>query len=320
MIFRQMRRFMLMIALLAGLAAGPVAPAAVMAAQSAPAITLQSVRVQIWPEYDQPSVLVIYNVSLPATVTLPASLTMRIPAAAGKPNAVAWQAADNALYEINYETITNSDWIQIKFSTPAPDFRIEYYDPTLTRNGAKRSFTFHWPGDYTVNALSLEIQQPVNATGMRFTPSLGSGQVNSSDGLTYFNLQAGKVNAGTTFELTMSYTKPDDTLTNPSQYQPVAPIQPISTASGRVNIDQALPWILGGAGLLLIVAGLLWYYFSFVRTKKALHPQTRPRHARTTPKAGVDGGEDEIIFCTQCGKRAAPGDNFCRVCGTRLVK
>lgn len=354
MIFRQIRRFLPIIALLAALAASQAVPTPVLASQAAPAITLKSVRVQIWPEYDKPSALVIYNVSLPATVTLPASLTLRIPAAAGKPNAVAWQAADKALYEINYETSAGGDWVQIKFSTPAPDFRIEYYDPSLTRNGAKRSFTFRWPGDYAVDNLTLEIQQPANATGMSFTPSAGPGQVSSTDGLTYYTLPAGKVNAGTTFELSMSYTKPDDTLTSPSQYQPVTPNQPVSTANGRVSIDQLLPWILGGIGLLLIAAGLFWYYYGPGRGRKGARPQDRPRHARASGSTGPTGSpgaagssragsssagsssagssgaaaaaaatparEGDIIFCTQCGKRAAPGDVFCRACGARLVK
>lgn len=48
-------------------------------------LTLSSVEVDLWPEYDQPAVLVIYRVVLPASVVLPADLTLRIPAAAGEP-------------------------------------------------------------------------------------------------------------------------------------------------------------------------------------------------------------------------------------------
>lgn len=309
-------------------------PGLVSASQGAQAITLQSVRVQIWPEYDKPSALIIYNVTLPATVSLPASLTLRIPTRVGKPNAVAWQSTDKALYEIKYDASTAGDWIQIKFSTPAQDFRVEYYDPTLVKSGTKRNFTFRWPGDYAVDNLTLEIQQPVNASGMTFTPSVGPGQVSSSDGLTYYNLLAGKVNAGTTFDLSMTYNKSDDSLTSPSQYQAAKANQPVTgTTSGRVIVDQMLPWIIGGVGLLLIAAGLFWYYRSGrVDYGKTSRGRTRHGHrnvavsAASVSSAGSSGvgsatsAEDEIIFCTQCGKRAAPGDAFCRACGTKLAK
>lgn len=304
-------------------------------AQTAQVNTLQSVRVQIWPEYDKPAALVIYNVTLPATVTLPASLTMRIPAKAGKPNAIAWQSSDKALYEIKYDTSTAGEWIQVRFTTPAQDFRVEYYDPTLAKSGAKRNFTFRWPGDYTVNNLTLEIQQPVNASGMTFTPSVGPGQVSGSDGLTYYNLQAGKVMAGTTFDLSMTYSKPDDALTSPSQFQSAKANQPVTgTTSGRVIVDQMLPWIIGGVGLLLIAAGLFWYYRSG-RAGYARHDRARQRHGHSSPPAstatlsgaGAAAGassvtlaDDDSVFCTQCGKRAAPGDAFCRACGTKLNK
>jgi hypothetical protein len=42
-------------------------------------ITLTSVNVQLWPEYDQPSMLVIYDFELTPETTLPAKVDIRIP-------------------------------------------------------------------------------------------------------------------------------------------------------------------------------------------------------------------------------------------------
>lgn len=302
-------------------------PAALVSAQPAAqenAVTMGTVRVDIWPEYDQPSVLVIYNITLGQSVKLPATMSVRIPAAAGKPHAVANEDGAN-LYNLSYQSSAAGNWIEIKYTTPLPVVRIEYYDPTLKKDGKTRNFTFSWPGDFTVEELSLVVQQPMNATDMSFRPGAGPGKP-SSDGLTYYTIQAGKVNAGTTFDLDMTYQKSNDKLTNPAQYQDAEPNQPVDeNTPGRVKTGQALPWVIGGAGLLLIAGGTIWFWRTGRTMGMRTEPESRPRHAsRRVTSAGtssratevVDNGE--TVFCNQCGKKAGPGDVFCRSCGTRL--
>ena len=42
-------------------------------------VTLTNVSVQLWPEYDQPSMLVITDFEVPANTQFPVSVTFRIP-------------------------------------------------------------------------------------------------------------------------------------------------------------------------------------------------------------------------------------------------
>lgn len=68
-------------------------------------ITLASLEIDLWPEYDRPDMLVIYRLTLDNSVKLPAQLTLRIPAAVGAPYNVAYEdAADGMLYNLNYST------------------------------------------------------------------------------------------------------------------------------------------------------------------------------------------------------------------------
>lgn len=285
-------------------------------------ITLENVRVDIWPEYDRPSALVIYNISISPSVSLPADVTLRIPTAAGQPHAVAWQAPDQGLYELMYEKTISGDWTEITFNTPAPDLRLEYYDPGIQKTENQRTFAFNWPGDYAVQNLSIMVQQPVNATNMKLVPDAGGGRP-GSDGLTYHTLVVGQVNAGTTFELDISYEKADDTLTNPEQYQNAQPVQAVNgSTAGRVTLDQTLPWAVGGAGILLIAGGLLWYWKTNTAAKhsreKGVHRHTRTSAAAAEAAPPAAAGADPSAFCHQCGKKASPGDVFCRSCGTKL--
>ena len=55
------------------------------------AVSIQTLQIEVWPEYDRPAALVIYHITLASSVKLPAELSVRIPASTGGPSAVAEQ-------------------------------------------------------------------------------------------------------------------------------------------------------------------------------------------------------------------------------------
>src|SRR5512142_3522734 len=61
-----------------------------------PPIKLSTLQVQLWPEYDQPSMLVIYDFRVPDSLKLPVSVSLNLPKDAHLV-AVASQAADSSL-------------------------------------------------------------------------------------------------------------------------------------------------------------------------------------------------------------------------------
>ena len=71
------------------------------AAQAQNPIKLSTLQVQLWPEYDQPSMLVIYDFKLPEDVKLPVSVSMSFPKEAHLV-AVASQAPDGSLLTSAY--------------------------------------------------------------------------------------------------------------------------------------------------------------------------------------------------------------------------
>jgi len=71
-----------------------------------------------------------------------------------------------------------------------PEIQVEYYNPELIKENKHRHFEFSWQGDYSVDSLSIQVQQPAGASNMVITPSLGKG-VESADGLIYYTSQVG---------------------------------------------------------------------------------------------------------------------------------
>jgi hypothetical protein len=278
-------------------------------------ISFSSMFIQIWPEYDKPSVLVIYQITLAPSTTYPAQVSILIPTAAGEPNAVAEKQPDGSLYTITYTRSVNGDWASINFTTTSSVVQLEYYDPGLTTEGAARHFEYLWPGGYAISQLTIQVQQPAGTTDMTISPSLGAGAV-GTDNLTYYTQDIGAISADQTIKITIDYQKASSALS--AESVPVAPSSPIPQSTlADLNIFNWLPWILGIIGAGLIIGGVVWFW----RTgRQRPSKQPRRRHARTeaiTP-ATEQATDEAAVYCSQCGKRASPGDQFCRSCGTPI--
>lgn len=277
-------------------------------------IKLSSMEVDLWPEYDRPTVLVIYRITLPATTSLPVDLSFRIPSAAAEPSAVAVRQTtaegQAGLFTIPYERQVVGDWGVISLTATSPELQIEYYDPGLVKEGETRQFEYNWPGDYAVDALKMQVQQPLGASEMNISPSSGQG-VAGSDGLVYYNKEVGALMAGQTFSLRINYKKSSDDLT--ATNLPVQPSAPVSITPERNNLLVILPWTLGTLGVVLIVGGVIWY----LRSGRGKEEEPSHRRRRTATSKEPEKAED-YIYCHQCGKRAGPGDRFCRMCGAKL--
>jgi hypothetical protein len=283
------------------------------AVQAQSAIEFDSIQVDLWPEYDRPEVLVIYRMTLSGTTSLPAQISMRIPAAAGQPYNVANQDVDGMLYLLDYDLVLEGDWLRVSFTTPTPTLQIEFYDAGIRKDGNLRNYDFKWAADYQVNTLTVKVQKPFNATDFNLMPQMGSAQ-QEGNGLFYYTTIVGTVDVATPVSLSFSYNKPDDQLS--VNLMPVQASTPVEAPGTQVDWSAILPWILGGVGLLVIAFGAFWFWKT---GRKSASPggsrRHRPASPETRPQTNGDGG---TVFCHACGKRAGPGDAFCRACGSRL--
>jgi hypothetical protein len=79
---------------------------------------------------------------------------------------------------------------------------------------------------------------------------------------------------------------------------------------GRVSLNNTLPYLIGGLGVIIIVGGLVYYLRS---GNKGVKKSRRRQHAN----ANAEESESDV-YCAQCGTRAHNGDRFCRTCGARM--
>lgn len=266
--------------------------------------TLESVNVQLWPEFDQPSMLVIYDFRATTETDLPQELKVRVPAEA-LVIAVAVEQ-DGSLFTIPYEeSEVDSTWKQVTLTVETlSEYHVEYY-ASLKINKEHRDYVYLWPGDYAVGSLAISLRVPLDTTEISTSPTMQETEP-IGDGQTYLQWGTGNLKAGQQIPVTVTYKKSSDRLSAANQPLETSPVD--ENTPGRVSLSNYYPYILGGLGILLIVGGGLYFWQS---GKGKTAPQKRHRSRE-------ENDDNAQIYCHQCGKRAQPGDRFCRTCGTRL--
>lgn len=277
-------------------------------------VSFESVQIDLWPEYDRPEMLVVYRMILAADVQLPTQLAIRIPAAAGEPNAVAEAAAGGALLNVtDYQSTIDGEWNVLQFNATQRTVQIEYYDPSIQVEDTLHSYLFQWPGGYDIQQVVLLVQQPVGAEEMQILPKLN--EVTPGDkGILYYTGELGSFAADETFERSISYKKESESLT--IEFLEVDSATVNEDTAGRVSLVNIIPWGIGLLGIIVIVAGVYWYWATDSQKTTSTNKRKFSMRKPSVPEAEQKSQRD--IYCHQCGKRAEGSDKFCRSCGTKL--
>jgi hypothetical protein len=283
-------------------------------------IILDSLIVYLRPEYDKPSMLVNYEISIDPDVSLPVTLSILIPTRIGYPDHITTLEVDGTSTETPYERSIQGEWSAISITATGLNIEIEYHDPDLRKEQAIRSFSFSWVGNYDLKSLTVGVLQPVGSKYMQISPFLGEG-IPEDNGTVRYNADLGPIEAGSLFTLSLQYQKSDDELTiSAMRVQPIAPLSAETT--GRApSLALVLIWIIGGlAAILIVIAGLwLWRTGHLNSVKlKGDKPAVRPEKPGGNESNSNKNSSLEGKYCQQCGNRIQEGDLFCRICGAKL--
>jgi hypothetical protein len=273
---------------------------------------LSSLKISVWPEYDKPTVLVMFDGVLADTLGLPRPISVLIPPGA-QLSVATFQNPDTTLApeQPTQETKQADGSTLVTFTTSQPQFRVEYYHDLL-RGAPDKTLDYTFKSIAPVDALTLEIQQPLKATNFVLAPSTQATRTDS-DGLHYFDYAFTNVAAGQTVSVQAKYTKtdPHPSVMPAASYVPAASAQAASTAAGSSSMIFLAALI--AVGIIAVVGFILFQRHSLDKAQRSSTPARRQRRAKRRGDTVSDG-----IFCTQCGRPLKSQDNFCPKCGTAL--
>ncbi len=301
-----------------------VSPVSVAAEQQ---LTIKNMKVSVWPEYDDPRILVIYQGAFADGASFPSPVKFPVPMGSEINQVCALkQPGDEHLCQL-YDTLTETESLAVAYTLPIPTYFLEYYWDGI-QGQPNKSFTYKYTAPYAMEKLEIEVQQPLKATDFKLSPAYASVS-SDAQGLKYFRYLFNNVAQGQVISIDASYTKPDS--------KPSVAKKESSGTGGKPNYT-----IMG------IAAGAMAVFFvGFVALKRKPAParasqvrrvaraqalrqaeqrrtlrqepprQTRVEQPKTQPIARQGNAG---VFCSQCGTKLEAGDVFCHGCGTKTRK
>lgn len=261
---------------------------------------LDELRIDLWPEYDRPSTLVMYRFRLKAGADLSVPVAIPVPSNVGEPHAVAWRDDKGALFVADFSRRVEGDRAMVVARLGSREGQLEFYT-AIDFADRRRSFRFVWPGGIDVGSLSFQIQRPKGATEFRVVPA-PTRRWGGEDGFMYALVELGSQEKPARPSVDLEYEKGSEALSAPA----VAPPPPAAPAAEEEPKSPLPWWIIAAGGLVLGFLGAAVFYSRRAARASALE--------RKTPGEG-----QKPIFCHECGTKGRRTDSFCMNCGTRLA-
>jgi hypothetical protein len=287
----------------------------------ATAPVIQTADLRLWPEYDDPGLLVVLAGKFADGTQFPLQVSFPVPAGARNVQAT-YQDASGALINKSYEIKDGN----LTYELPSAGFQIEYY-LDRTPSGDQRNVDYSFVAPYVIKTLREEVQEPARSTGFNMTPA-GESSQQGADGLTYHVFNRSNLTAGERLDTKISYSKTDSGLSAPqlAVAQTSTTTQPAAapaSASATAPTTNLLPWLLIGLGVALLVGILAYWLISRQRQPvpqpvSSLKPAgSRAKATQATPRAAAVArpAAEVVSFCTNCGHGLKAEDRFCSQCG-----
>ncbi len=276
---------------------------------------LTEANLSVWPEYDEPGVLVIVAGRLPADTPLPTTLRLLIPTGATL-NAAAFENEKGTLVhaDVSRKAADTPGWDVASFEVSSVAFQFEYYHNTI-KGGPDKSISLDYQFLYPVDTLTVEAQQPLRATNFVTKPET-KDIVTGGGGFRFYRFSYSKIDAGKALPLEISYTKADNEPSITRQApEPLSPPEP-ETGTNWTTI-----------GLIIAAVAVFAVFLLVVVRRRSAEATPAPMQRMPSPAAAATAAQRrhgaatqpaQPSFCPNCGERLGANVNFCPRCGERI--
>jgi len=256
----------------------------------------KSVHLWIFPEYDDPRLLVMLEGQIEG-IQPPAKVRFLVPSAAEMYSAGSMDVQGKySGGPPDRKPSSIPGWDEISYEVTTDTFRMEYYDPAI-RGLPDKTISYQFLRLYPISDLEVVVQEPRRSSNFSVIPR-GEPFIDNEGFSSYrYDYRDLKTEPSISFEI--KYTKPDS---NPSL---------VLEEKGSSNT--LLIVVLTFSLCIIVGGGLYWA----IKSKS----RKRPTRRRATGKGDESEPENRRFrrrFCSQCGERLEKPSRFCPNCGTQL--
>ena len=228
-------------------------------------LSIGRMRVAIWPEYDDPGVLAIYDGRFEKASSYPIKTSFFIPRGSVVNDACSLSHKGQHFCQL-YKTTNRGEYDEVKLLLPYPNFYLSFHTPRLTEENEQKEFAYRIKAHHHIKTLEVDIQQPLRSPESSILPgeNMATPQTTKNKGFNHFAYTLDNISKDQENIFNIRYTKSDPKPSVDIKYSRMTgPKVWDSPYKTQKNI-KTFVYILFASGLLGIIFVITW----LVRSRK----------------------------------------------------
>ena len=220
-------------------------------------LSIGRMRISVWPEHDDPGVLVIYDGRFVDSSQFPTKTSFFIPKGVVISD-VCSLSPEGQHYCQLYE-IVKGDGARDKvvMSLPFPNFYLSFHTEALDLTSENRAVEFSALANHPIENIEMDIQQPLRSNAFKIDPD--DGDQSEKKGFNHFKYEMEDIAKGEEILFKISYIKADIKPSVDIKYGTMASNDRTwGSPYDRQRNAKTLIYAIFGTGVAVAVAGLSW--------------------------------------------------------------
>ena len=234
-------------------------------------LSIGRMKVALMPEYDDPSVLAIYDGKFEDASSYPIKTSFFIPKGSVISDACSLSHEGQHFCQL-YKTVNRGDLDEVSLLLPYPNFYLSFHTPRFVVKGNNKEFDYLIKSNHSIKTMEVDIQQPLRSTAFSISPPGGAtlaeknGTINMIKGFNHFIYKFEGIAKGQESAFKIKYIKNDPNPSVDIKYTSMKSPQTQSAPYETLRNIKSIIYILFGTGLLCTIAVVAWFFHS--RKKK----------------------------------------------------
>ncbi len=240
-------------------------------------LSIGRMRVAIWPEYDDRSVLVIYDGKFETGSRFPVRTSFLIPEGAVINDACSVSFEGQHFCQL-YKSTNKGEFDEVRLVLPYPNFYLSFHTLPIDVETERRAFDYGIKTNHPVSSMEVDVQQPLRTTSFNISPPSNALSGRKRDGLSivkgfnHYAYEFTDISAGDQSIFGIEYVKDDPNPSVDIKYASMEGAKVWGSPYGTQKQARTYVYVLFGTAMLGIGA----VFVSLIRRGKAKRLDKEP--------------------------------------------
>ncbi|MDX8411137.1 MAG: hypothetical protein R8K46_04580 [Mariprofundaceae bacterium] len=231
-------------------------------------LSIGRMRVSIWPEYDEPSILAIYDGKFEEGADYPIKTSFFVPKGSVISDACSLSHEGQHFCQL-YKTVNRGEYDEVSLLLPYPNFYLSFHTPQFDTQREKREFAYRIKANHSIKTMKVDIQQPLRSTAFNISPDKRAAVAQNDDtlslleGFNHLTYALNDISEGQESVFRLDYIKKDPQPSVDIKYTSMTGPEIIRSSPYETQRNiKSFIYILFGTGMLAILVVMAWFFRS----------------------------------------------------------